>query len=59
MESSDRIKMFDSKVLEQYPSVWMDIALVDHVRPGLVAGGRDQASGHARWQYRDSTAQQV
>ena len=51
--------MFDSKVLEQYPSVWMDIALVDHVRPGLVAGGRDQASGHARWQYRDSTAQQV
>jgi hypothetical protein len=28
MESSDQIKMLDSKVLEQfYPSVWMDIAL--------------------------------
>ena len=28
MESSDRIKMLDSKVLEQfYPPKWMDIAL--------------------------------
>jgi len=38
MASSDRIKMLDSKALEQfYPSVWMDIALVARLEPGKPA----------------------
>jgi hypothetical protein len=47
MESSDRIKMLDSKVLEQfYPSVWMDIAL-GAKRSAMWCTG--QASQQRRW----------
>ena len=38
MEASDRIKMLDSNVLEQFnPSTWMDIALVSIVAMMLLA----------------------